>query len=320
MNRKLALFLTIVIFAGIAFCFLTPARGQLLTYGEFGNIQPVYTEGNLDIPFTMSGETDLLTVTRLYLDGGPIANIHLLSVEHRQFSMCTADVNFVVHPWDDGTPFGLGTIEYLEDGVWIHYADIDNFAYAMPAINYTSSPSIVTNKQDECQFPILIPYADPCRYRVTFNFREVFGNRDSGFTCDDTVHHIAIEYEVPAASKSRYDILSLVLRSYPELHCTLINLEIRANYGELPFQKYSMVDVEAMRGGRWTRQDVPQTDSANYYQRIRYFDNCTAMYQIVFQDDLLEPDSDYRITMYFTEEEYSEDYMPLQVHIRTPDR
>lgn len=320
MNRKLALMLTVVIFAAIAFCFLRPMDSYgFVTYGEFGNIKSVYLEGDVEIPIKVSGETDLLTVTGLEFDGQGSAYIYFRPAEGRMFSMGSVDVNFEVHPWQDGTPFDLASVERYEDGEWVHYTDIDNFAFGMPAIDYTTGPFVIT--RDELRLPLDPPLVEPGRYRVTFNFREAFGDRDSGFSCEDTVHHITMEYEIPAASGSRYDLAYLVVLEPEWRGFTRLQFVLRANEGEAPYRKYDKVDVEKLENGSWVKQKLLYNDAVpNFYQR---WDYRRSDYKFAeYHTDLtraLDLNSEYRITMYFTEEEYSEDYFPLQIHIRTLD-
>lgn len=323
MNRKLALVLTVVIFAAIAFCFLRPTEfvtcGEFVTYGEFGNIKPVYFEGDLDIPFTLSGETDLLTVTKLEYDGQGAATIYLNPAKGRNFSMGAADVNMRVHPWYDGTPFDLATVERYENDEWVHYSDIDDFSFAMPAIDFTRGPFVLRSDLD---LPISVPFIEPGKYRVTFNFREAFGDIGGGFSCEDTVHHITMEYEIRDASSSRYDIVCLVVLEPEWRGFTRLRFMLRANEGETPFRRYDKVDIEKSVGGKWEMQDLLANNAIlNYYQR---WDLHLSNYHFSdYYADLtraLDPGSDYRITMYFTEKDGGKDYMPLQIHIRTLDR
>lgn len=318
MNRKLALVLTVVIFAAIAFCFLRPMDSYgFVTYGEFGNVKSVYVEGDVEIPIKVSGETDLLTVTALEYDGQGSAYISLRPAEGRMFSMGAADVNLRVHPWKEGTPFDLATVERYEDGKWVHYTDIDSFAFGMVAIDFVSGPYVIT--RDESRLPLNPPLLEPGRYRVTFNFREAFGDRDSGLSCEDTVHHITMEYEIPDASSSKYDIVYLVVLEPEWRGFTRLQFVLRANEGRAPFRRYDKVDIEKLVGGRWEKQDLLANNAIpNYYQRWDLYlsDYKFAEYHV----DLtraLDLNSDYRITMYFTEANSSKNYFPLQIHVRT---
>lgn len=317
MNRKLALVLTVVIFAAIAFCFLRPMDSyDFVTYGEFGNIKSVYVEDDVEIPIKVSGETDLLTVTALEYDGQGSAYISLQPAEGRMFSMGAADVNLRVHPWKEGTPFDLATVERYEDGKWVHYSDIDDLAFGMPAIDYTTGPFVIT--REESRLPLNPPLLESGRYRVTFNFREAFGDRDSGFTCEDTVHHITMEYELREESNSRYDIVYLVVLEPEWRGFTRLQFALRANEGRAPFRRYDKVDIEKLVGGRWEKQDLLANNAIpNYYQR----DYCRSNYRFAdYHVDMIRPldtDSDYRLTMYFTEANSGKNYFPLQIHIRT---
>lgn len=318
MNRKLALVLTVVIFAAIAFCFLRPMDSYgFVTYGEFGNIKSVYLEGDVEIPIKVSGETDLLTVTALEYDGQGSAYISLQPAEGRMFSMGAADVNLRVHPWKEGTPFDLATVERYEDGEWVHYSDIDDLAFGMPAIDYTTGPFVIT--REESRLPFYPPLLEPGRYRVTFNFREAFGDRDSGFTCEDTVHHITMEYELREESDSRYDIVYLVVLEPEWRGFTRLQFVIRANEGKTPFRRYDKVDIEKLVDGTWEKQDLLANNAIpNYYQRWDLYGSDYKFSE--YHADLtraLDLNSDYRITMYFTETEGGDDYMPLQIHVRT---
>lgn len=254
MNRKLALVLTVVIFAAIAFCFLRPT--EFVTYGEFGNIKPVYVEGDLDIPFTLSGDTDLLTVTKLELDFNGDINIYLKAAAGRKFTMGTKPANFATDACE------IATVERYQGGKWVHNKDIDNFIYTLFSVQYKIYPSSVTDA--ECPYSINLPYVEPGKYRLTFNFREYFGE-DKSYYCesDDTIHHITMEYEVPKASDSRYDVLYV----HTPCQSKMVHLAIRANDGAAPFRRYDKVEVEQLVDGK-----------------------------------------------------YSEDYMPLQIRIRTLDR
>lgn len=319
MNRKLALVLTVVIFAAIAFCFLRPMDSYgFVAYGEFGNIKSVYVEGDVVIPIKVSGETDLLTVTALGYDGQGSAYIYFRPAEGRQFSMGSVDVNFEVHPWDDGTPFDLATVERYEDGKWVHYDDIDSFAFAgMVAIDFTTGPYVITG--DELRLPLDPPLVESGRYRVTFNFREAFGDRDSGLSCEDTVHHITMEYEIPDASSSKYDIVYLVVLEPEWRERTDIHFILRANDGKAPFRRFDKVDVEKLENGSWIKQKLLYNNSVqNSYKRLDYHGSHYRFAEChVAMTRILDSDSDYRITMYFTERNGGKDYMPLQIHIRT---
>lgn len=319
MNRKLALVLTVVIFAAIAFCFLRPMDSyDFVTYGEFGNIKSVYLEGDVEIPIKVSGETDLLTVTALEYDGQGGAYIYFRPAEGRKFSMGSVDVNFKVHPWQDGTPFDLATVERYEDGKWAHYTDLDHFAFGMPAIDYTTGPFVISG--DQLRLPLNPPLIEPGKYRVTFNFREAFGDRDSGLSCEETVHHITMEYEIPDASSSKYDIVYLVVLEPEWRERTDIHFILRANDGKAPFRRFDKVDIEKLVDGTWEKQDLLANNAIlNYYQR----DYCSSNYRFAdYHVDMIRPldtDSDYRLTMYFTEANSSKNYFPLQIHIRTLD-
>ena len=318
MNRKLALVLTVVIFAAIAFCFLRPMDSyDFVTYGEFGNIKSVYLEGDVEIPIKVSGETDLLTVTALEYDGQGAAYISFRPADGRQFSMGSVDVNLRVHPWDDGTPFDLATVERYEDGEWAHYGDIDDFAFGMIAMDYTTGPFVIT--PDESRLPLNPPLVEPGRYRVTFNFREAFGDRDSGFSCEDTVHHITMEYELREESNSRYDIVYLVVLEPEWRGFTRLQFVLRANEGTAPFRRYDKVDIEKLVGGTWEKQDLLANNAIpDYYQRWNLY---LSDYKFAeYHADLTRPldlNSDYRITMYFTEHDGGDDYMPLRIRVRT---
>ena len=320
MNRKLALVLTVVIFAAIAFCFLRPMDSYgFVTYGEFGNIKSVYLEGDVEIPIKVSGETDLLTVTRLTHDGEGRNRIYFQPAKGRQFSMGAVDVNLRVDPWEEGTPFDLATVERFEDGEWTHYSNIDDFGFDMPAISYTTGPSVMNEELGEWGPPIYLPVIEPGRYRVTFNFREAFGDRDSGFTCEDTVHHITMEYEIPDASSSKYDIVYLVVLEPEWRERTYIQFILRANEGETPFRRHDKVDVEKLENGSWVKQKLLYNDAVpNFYQRWDYrrSDYKFSEYHLSMTRPL-DTDSDYRITMYFAEHNGGKDYMPLQIRIRT---
>lgn len=318
MNRKLALVLTVVIFAAIAFCFLRPMDSYgFVTYGEFGNIKSVYVEDDVEIPIKVSGETDLLTVTRLEHDGDGAAYIYFRPAEGCRFSMGSVASTLRVHPWKEGTPFDLATVERYESGKWVHYTDIDDFGFGMPAIDFITGPFVVTQAQQH--LPINLPFYEPGKYRVTFNFREAFGDRDSGFTCEDTVHHITMEYELREESNSRYDIVYLVVLEPEWRGFTRLQFALRANEGRAPFRRYDKVDIEKLVGGRWEKQDLLANNAIpNYYQRWDLYGSDYKFSE--YHADLtraLDLNSDYRITMYFTEHDGGKDYMPLQIHVRT---
>lgn len=321
MNRKLALVLTVVIFAAIAFCFLRPMDSyDFVTYGEFGNIKSVYVEGDTDIPIKVSGETDLLTVTALEYDGQGGARIYFRPAEGYRFSMGSVASTLRVHPWKEGTPFDLATVERYENGEWTHYGDIDHFAFAMPAIDYTTGPFVVSK---ETSLPISMPFLEPGKYRVTFNFRELSDEPKGLHPPEEPLHHITMEYELCEASSSRYDLAYLVVLD-PEwvgLDFTRIDFSIRASEGEAPFRRFDKVDVEVLRNGEWTEQNIASKNAIpNYYER---WDNYRLGSRFAeYNVDMtrrLDPDSDYRITIYFAEHNGGKDYMPLQIHIRTLD-
>lgn len=338
MNRKLALVLTVVIFAAIAFCFLRPTDSyDFVTYGEFGNIKSVYVEDDVEIPIKVSGETDLLTVTRLEHDGDVAAYIYFRPAEGCRFSMGSVASTLRVHPWKEGTPFDLATVERYESGKWVHYTDIDDFGFGMPAIDFITGPFVVTQAQQH--LPINLPFYEPGKYRVTFNFRELSDEPKGLNPPEEPLHHITMEYEMPAASDSRYDIayLSIIEPELVSLDFTRIKFVIRANEGEAPFRRYDKAEVEKLVDGEWVAQDIARTlAEPNYYQRSPYrtgdhfsgyvSDERFSGYHIDM-DCRLDPDSDYRITMYFTETErlptkyptFNENYMPLQIRVRTLD-
>lgn len=320
MNRKLALALTVVIFAAIAFCFLRPMDSyDFVTYGEFGNIKSVYVEDDVEIPIKVSGETDLLTVTRLEHDGDGAAYIYFRPAEGCRFSMGSVASTLRVHPWKEGTPFDLATVERYESGKWVHYTDIDDFGFGMPAIDFITGPFVVTQAQQH--LPINLPFYEPGKYRVTFNFREAFGDRDSGLSCEDTVHHIAMEYEIPVASDSRYDLAYLVVLEPEWRERTDIHFILRANDGKAPFRRFDKVDVEKLENGSWIKQKLLYNNSVqNSYQRLDYHGSHYRFAEChVAMTRILDPDSEYRITMYFTERNGGKNYMPLQIYVRTLD-
>lgn len=312
MNRKTAFVLTVVIFAAIAFCFLRPMDvGGFVTYGEFGNIKSVYIEGDVDIPIKVSGETDLLTVTRLGFDERGFQVVCLQAARDHKFTMGTRSADFRTDAWD-GESFEIATLERYSGGEWVHERDYSNFTFTYFAIHQDISPTCVTSLGGE--FTMYFPYTEPGRYRITFNFREYFGDERIRYgKSGDEVHHTTIEYTVPKASDSRYDIVRTQASNNG------VRLTIRANEGSAPFRRYDKVDIEKLCDSEWIAQDIASKDAIpNYYQRDSGSDTSCALYYM-YTTDLLDPNSNYRITMYFTERDGGTDYMPLQIHIRTLD-
>lgn len=317
MNRKLALVLTVVIFAAIAFCFLRPMdRYDFVTYGEFGNIKSVYLEGDVEIPIKVSGETDLLTVTKFIFDYQGDMQICLKAAEGRKFTMGTKPANYATDAWD-GDSFEIATLEIYKNGKWVYDYTYGRFNYVLFCIHYDIYPTIVTDV--EYPYPLRLPYSEPGKYRLTFNFCEYFGEDKSHYCeSDETIHHITMEYEVPRASDSRYDVLYV----HTPCQSERVRLAIRANDGAAPFRRYDKVEVEQLVNGKWIARDIVFFNATpNYYEREYYDDNPYSDYRITLNSPF-DSGSDYRITFYFTEQKrvdgkYSEDYMPLQIHIRT---
>lgn len=212
------------------------------------------------------GDTGLLAAKHILWGGNPYPETIMFSFTARSDIALTTDLYRDGELVQSASADGLGTIERVEDGEWMHYATLGEDG-AMLQYAEGSPPYPVHGKESDFSAAFRFSAYDeeegryksyePGFYRMTLNFRESISAETDAFTTSDALYSIQILFSIGEASDAQFDLVSVGFRDSFDYDGTFRVVPfVRANApdAQLCFD-LSRTRLERRRGGKWVEAE-----------------------------------------------------------------
>ncbi len=333
-NRALAVALTIIIFAGIAACFLRPVPAP--NNPDFGNVPEVCRPYNWVEITDCTGDTDLVRATEYYIDGIEGVTVRFDSAIDLLFT-----TNHYVNGKlidRSGKQVNYGEVEKLVDGEWVFQGDIKPYFIMIGGPYMQGSPPVpeiyvpFTNDLGDGQRGVferqvtLYDFDPGATYRMTYYYKpyeleapvDLFDIAEHG--TPEELYSISHTVTIPEATGKRFDVVNPGIREHSPrsdgIRGFSIEPVIRVNDGEPPYTHYAETTFEKLVNGKWVKSIG--SDDTFWAEKSRVLGKQDLRQLEVFQrwrEDLSnyrnpdptlrlyisDPSADYRLTLVFYE-------------------